>query len=83
MPITLPEIVFMNISRELHNQSKINGDKLFITDLGTDFTYGEAEKLVAQCAAMLHNLGLTKGDRVATQLFNSIDFVVIYNAVIR
>ena len=77
------ETATMNISSILQEQSEVAGNNQFITDGQTTFTFAETEQLVNRVAHFLQINGLQSGDRVATQMFNSIDFIVMYNAVIR
>ena len=79
----MTETLVMNISALIQEQSIINTNNCFITDQGVDFTYGDTENLVQRCTTVLQQNGIKKGDRVVTQMLNSIDFILFYNAVIR
>lgn len=79
----MTETLTMNISALIQEQSLINTNNCFITDQGIDFTYGNTENLVQRCTTLLQEKGLKKGERVVTQMLNSIDFILFYNAVIR
>lgn len=78
-----PEKQVTNVGCVLQLQSQLNPDSIFIIDQQRNFTYGDTNNLVEQFAAYLIEKNITKGDVVATILFNSIDFVVVYNAIIR
>jgi long-chain acyl-CoA synthetase len=73
----------INIGSVLRSKSDLFRSKLFITDENRAFTYGETESLVNRFCHFLLSKQIKFGDRVAIQLYNSIDFVVIYNAIIR
>lgn len=73
----------MNVSNYLRDKAKLLPDNMFINDLEKDFTFSEIESLANGFANFLHKKNITKGDRVVLQLYNSIDFVIIYNAIIR
>ncbi len=59
-----------------------NGDKTFLIDAGSGaaFTYRELEQTSLRLASFLHELGITKGDRVACILPNSIEGSFLYFA---
>eukprot|EP00253_Pinus_taeda_P016298 PITA_16298 len=48
-----------------------------------DVTYAELQRLVNICAAKLRNAGIGRGDVVALTFPNSIEFVILFLAVIR
>lgn len=73
----------MNVSDVLRHRATESPDANYITDLGRHFTYAEVENHTQRLAAYLLDAGIQPGDRIATQMLNSIDFVVIYYAAIR
>ncbi|MBK7109358.1 MAG: class I adenylate-forming enzyme family protein [Chitinophagales bacterium] len=73
----------MNVSNYLREKAKSFPDNVFINDLEKDFTFSEIENLANCFANFLRRKNINKGDRVVLQLYNSIDFVIIYNAIIR
>lgn len=73
----------MNVSNYLRDKAKSFPNNVFINDLEKDFTFSEIENLANSFANFLYKKNITKGDRVVLQLYNSIDFVIIYNAIIR
>ena len=59
-----------------------NGERVFLIDAGsgTVFTYRELEQVSLRLASFLYEFGLTKGDRVACILPNSIEGSFLYFA---
>ncbi len=73
----------MNVSNYLRDKTFSHPDNIFINDMETDFSFSEIEKLANQFSNFLVQKNILKGDRVVLQLYNSIDFVILYSAVIR
>jgi acyl-coenzyme A synthetase/AMP-(fatty) acid ligase len=67
----------------LARQAQTWGDKTFVTDGTTAYTYAELRDLSAQVATGLAGRGVRAGDRVAVQLPNWSEFVVVAAAVAR
>ncbi|WP_433503088.1 AMP-binding protein [Pseudonocardia halophobica] len=64
-------------------QAEAWGDKTFVTDGSTSFTYTELRDQSARLAVGLRERGVAAGDRVAVQLPNWSEFVVVATAVAR
>jgi len=78
--IHIPEITLNELfqrSVDYHRQQKA------FVYYGTQFTYGELEKLVTGAAAGLLQLGLRKGDRLALLLPNTPQYIIAYWAALR
>ena len=73
----------MNVSYYLRSKAVSHPDNMFINDTGRDFTFSEIESLSNRFANLLKEKNINRGDRVVLQLYNSVDFVIIYSAVIR
>ncbi|MFI5172807.1 MAG: class I adenylate-forming enzyme family protein [Chitinophagales bacterium] len=73
----------MNAGNILKEKSALQPDHVLLTDNGRDFTYREINALANQFANFFNSKNIKKGDRIALQIFNSVDFVIIYSAVIR
>ncbi|AGP29848.1 long-chain-fatty-acid--CoA ligase [Corynebacterium terpenotabidum] len=57
-------------------------DRPAMTFFGTTVSYGEYGRQVRRCAAMLHNRGVRKGDRVAIALPNCPQALITFYAVV-
>ncbi|WP_181779386.1 AMP-binding protein [Pseudonocardia pini] len=64
-------------------QAETWGDKTFITDGTTAFSYAELRDLSARLAIGLRERGVGAGDRVAVQLPNWAEFAVVAAAIAR
>jgi acyl-CoA synthetase (AMP-forming)/AMP-acid ligase II len=79
-------VPYRNIRHLLSLQAKVSPDKVFLIyydadGTRTEFTYYQLNGLVHQVANFLHaDLGVRRGDRVATIAFNHSDTVIIYFA---
>lgn len=86
MPQEMRKVPFRNIRDLLSLHSKTSGGKTFLIYYDADderqtLTYGEFNALAHQAANfMVEDLGLRRGDRVATIANNHIDTVLIYFA---
>lgn len=72
----------MNLARLISETATKYADKPAIIFEGTIWTYGEFDRQVQNHAAILHQLGLKKGDRVAVQLPKSIEFLFFHFAIL-
>jgi cyclohexanecarboxylate-CoA ligase len=68
---------------ELDIQADRYPDKVFVTDATTSYTFGQLRDAARRLAAGLERIGIGKGDRVAVQLPNWTEFVVISVALSR
>jgi cyclohexanecarboxylate-CoA ligase len=68
---------------ELDIQAAQRPDKVFVTDATTSYTFAQLRDAALRLAAGLQRLGIGKGDRVAVQLPNWTEFVVISVALSR
>ncbi|MCE0761966.1 AMP-binding protein [Pseudonocardia kujensis] len=64
-------------------QAEVWGDKTFVTDGSTSYRYAEVRDRSARLALGLRERGVRAGDRVAVQLPNWSEFVVVAAAVAR
>ena len=68
----------------LENTFKKYGDKIAYESMGKTLTFNEVDKLSAQFADFLQNhVGLTKGDRIAIQMPNLLQWVIAVFGSIR
>jgi long-chain acyl-CoA synthetase len=58
-------------------------DRVAFTNMGKDLTYGEVDHLSRDFAAYLQGLGLKKGDRIAIQMPNLLQFPVAFFGALR
>src|SRR3954469_10366286 len=68
--------------REILDRSLEWGDREYIVDVDRRITYAEHHAAVQRVAAYLTSQGVTKGDRVAIQGRNSIEWVVTFWATV-
>jgi cyclohexanecarboxylate-CoA ligase len=68
---------------ELDVQATKRPDKVFVTDATTSYTFSQLRDTAQRLAAGLERIGIGKGDRVAVQLPNWTEFVVISVALSR
>src|SRR5688572_12292566 len=59
------------------------GERIAFENMGHGITYAELDKLSNQFAASLQHLGLQKGDRVAIQIPNLLQFPIAFMGVIK
>ncbi len=69
------------MTQGLHRSMQQQPDKLAISYLGANLTYGEFGSRVARLAAGLRKLGVQDGDRVAMLALNSSRYIEYYMAV--
>jgi len=72
---TIPELIA--------DKAKAHGDAPFIEVYGKELSYREVEEKTAELAAGLAEIGVQTGDRVASQLFNCIEQLLLWFAVNR
>ena len=58
-------------------------DRVAFENMGVTLTYGEVDKLSKQFAAYLQSLGLQKGDRIAIQMPNVLQFPIAFFGALR
>jgi long-chain acyl-CoA synthetase len=58
-------------------------DRVAFSNMGKDMTYDEVDKLSRDFAAYLQSLGLKKGDRIAIQMPNLLQFPVAFFGALR
>jgi long-chain acyl-CoA synthetase len=85
-PWTPPWLSFAEFFNSCVNNPAVT-DRPFLTyydderDIHRSYTYGQFGRVVEQATTVLHHrLGLTRGDRIATVLFNHDQTVVLYFA---
>ncbi|MCP4623218.1 MAG: long-chain fatty acid--CoA ligase [bacterium] len=71
---------WLNLGQNLKINAKKFPDTVMLKDSQRSFTYPEANKRVNKLAHSLLSLGLTKGDKVAVLLENSIEIVEVFLA---
>jgi len=71
---------WMNLGQNLKVNAKKFPDTVMLKDSQRSFTYPQANRRVNQLAHSLLSLGLSKGDKVAVLLENSIEIVEIFLA---
>jgi acyl-CoA synthetase (AMP-forming)/AMP-acid ligase II len=71
---------WMNLGQQFKLNAKKYPDKVALKDRHRSFTYPESNRRVNQLANGLLSLGLSKGDKVAVLLENSIEIVEIFLA---
>ena len=59
------------------------GDKVAFENMGVTMTYAEVDKLSKDFAAYLQSIGLQKGDRIAIQMPNLLQFPVAFFGALR
>lgn len=75
---------YTNVLTVFHEFCEKFADKPAFSNMGKTLTYRELDKLSAQFAAYLQNLpNLNKGDRVAVQLPNILQYPIVIFGVIR
>ena len=67
----------------INEQAELRPDKRFVFDSTTSLTFGDFREQVVRTAAGLRRHGVSVGDRVAVQLPNWTEFVVIAAAISR
>ena len=72
----------MNVSYYLRDKAISHPDNVFINDMERDFTFSEIEVLTNRLANFLFQKNIKKGDRIVLQLYNSVDFVILYLSLI-
>lgn len=86
-PAGLPALVdvdkYANVVEVFNSSVKKYADRPAFTALGKTLTYGEVDRLSADFAAYLQNeTGLQKGDRIAVQLPNLLQYpIVVFGAM--
>ncbi|MEW1822218.1 AMP-binding protein [Arthrobacter sp. NPDC080031] len=68
---------------ELEKQAALRGDKVFITDSATGYTFSQVRHEALRLAAGLHRRGLRAGDSVAVQIPSWAEFAPIAMAISR
>src|SRR5210317_377928 len=71
---------WMNLGQNLKVNAKKFPNTVMLKDSQRSFTYPEVNKRVNQLAHSLLSLGLSKGDKVAVLLENSIEIVEVFLA---
>jgi long-chain acyl-CoA synthetase len=74
---------YENFSDLLNDAAKVYAGRIFIVEEGREYSFELFNKLVNQCARMLQEDGVNKGDIVSIVLKNSIDYLLIYFATLR
>ncbi|EIK95792.1 putative AMP-dependent synthetase and ligase [Pseudomonas sp. M47T1] len=69
------------INDALRRAVAAHGERLFLDVLGERYSYADLDREACRLANGLHDLGVTKGDTVATLLDNHFDAVVLWFAI--
>ena len=81
MPQTIDEQKLTNIAARIGEASRTHADKIALTCMGADMRFSAYEKAARDFAAFLqHEVGMKKGDRLAIQLPNVMQFPVVFYA---
>lgn len=78
---TVPE--WLTVDALVRGRGVNNCDELAVEVAGSSLTYGELDRLSSQAAANLAALGVKKGDRVATMLYNSIEQILLFFGTVK
>jgi len=70
----------MNLTRSLLDRASMHPEKEALIFEGQGITYGDLSRKVGYYAALLKNLGVRKGDRIALQLPKSLEFLLLHLA---
>lgn len=83
VPATVDVDKYQNVVQVFNESVKKYADRPAFTALGTTLTYGDLDQLTADFAAYLQNeTGLQKGDRIAVQLPNLLQYpIVVFGAM--
>jgi len=73
----------MNLGDLVERQAGSNPDKTALHFQGDQVTYAELDRRINRVANALVGLGVGKGDRVAVQIGNRLDFVYAYYGIAR
>ena len=73
----------MNATESLHRAARSWPDREAVRDAERALTFRELEARVNRVARLLRRIGVTRGDRVATSLPNSVAHIVAQLAVVR
>ncbi len=73
----------MNVGNYLRKLALTIPNTIFINDLGKRFSFQQIEALSNRFSNYLLQQNICKGNRVVLQLYNSLDFVVMYNAIVK
>ncbi len=73
----------MTLDRMLERASRSNPDRHALVTINDSLTYGQLNDSVSSLANSLLNMGLQRGDRVATVVNKSIEAVIAFLGVIR
>ena len=71
---------WMNLGQNLKVNAKKFPNTVALKDISRSFTYPQLNRRVNRLAHSLLSLGLTKGDKVAVLLENSIEIVEVFLA---
>ena len=78
--LDFPEVSLYGYLRESTAQS---GDLIALVFYGAEITFRKLHDYINRFAAALTDLGVSKGDRVAIMLPNSLDYIYAYYAVVK
>lgn len=79
-PKEIPEIP---VFQALDDRVSKSPDRTAVISFGKEMSFKELKELTDRFAAALVDLGVKKGDRVATMLPNSINHLIVYFGIIR
>lgn len=84
IPYEIDADAYSSILDVFHESCKKFADKPAFTNMGRTLTYREVDQLSAQFAAYLQSIpDLNKGDRIAVQLPNTLQYPVVIFGIIR
>ena len=70
------------VSAIIDDRAERFGDRMFVTSADGDLTYAEMRERTMRVAGFLAALGVSPGDRVATMLPSSIDYLAAWFGVV-
>ena len=70
------------VSKIIDERAERFGDRLFVTSHAGDLSYGEMRERVMRVAGFLQSLGVAPGDRVASMLPATIDYLAAWFGIV-
>lgn len=74
---------YQNFSEILFDAAKAFSQRIFIAEEEKEYSFAAFNRLVNKCAQMLAAEGVNKGDVISIVLKNSVDYLILYFAVLK
>lgn len=74
---------YNSFSEIINDAASVYGDKIYLVESEREYTFKDFNSLVNKCCRMLLNDGVKKRDIVSIILKNSLDYLLLYFAVLR